>query len=225
MNLQHGDCLDLLPKLADNSVDLIVTDPPYYVGMTHNSHKATFGDLQMLKPFFTQLFREWRRVLKDDGLVYCFTDWRTYPFIQPLLNAEIETRNLLVWDKLGRMTPNYSYRHELIMFAGNNRRKIYKPAIIQSPSFNNGARGFDGERVHPTQKPTRLLQELIADGSDEGDTVLDCFMGSGSTGVACLNTGRRFVGMELDDKYFQTASKRIADHRMQAEKGLVAVKE
>ena len=218
MNLQHGDCLDLLPKLADNSVDLIVTDPPYYVGMTHNSHKATFGDLQMLKPFFTQLFREWRRVLKDDGLVYCFTDWRTYPFIQPLLNAEIETRNLLVWDKLGRMTPNYSYRHELIMFAGNNRRKIYKPAIIQSPSFNNGARGFDGERVHPTQKPTRLLQELIVDGSDEGDTVLDCFMGSGSTGVACLNTGRRFVGMESDDKYFQTASKRIADHRMQAEK-------
>ena len=69
--------------------------------------------------------------------------------------------------------------------------------------------GIDANKHHPTQKPVALLERLIKSYSREGGTVLDCFMGSGSTGVACRNTGRRFVGMELDDKYFEIARRRI----------------
>lgn len=76
INLMHGDCLELLKEIQTGSVDMILTDPPYYVGMTSNGQKATFNELSMLKPFFNSLFRELRRVLKEDGLAYVFTDWR-----------------------------------------------------------------------------------------------------------------------------------------------------
>ena len=208
IKVMQGDCLDLLAGLPGQSVDLILTDPPYHVGMTHNSQKATFSDLAMLKPFFDQVLAQCRRVLKDDGAMYCFTDWRTAPFLQPLFDRHIGAKNLLVWDKSGRPSPNYSHGHEPIFFCGSHRRRIYKSNIIKSPSFCSGAQ-YQEQKVHPTQKPAALLAGLIEDGSDTGDTVLDCFMGGGSTGVACIRTGRHFIGMELDEDYFQTASKRL----------------
>ncbi|MEE3607560.1 DNA-methyltransferase [Avibacterium paragallinarum] len=207
--LQQGNCLELIKDLADNSVDMILTDPPYYVGMTSNGQKATFTELSMLKPFFEQLMSEWRRVLKPDGVLYCFTDWRTYPFLAPILAKNIELKNLLIWDKAGRISPHYGFYHELIIFAGNNQRKICKKNILKAPSFAANAKKTNGEKLHNAQKPIELLQELICDGSDENDLVLDCFMGSGSTGVACRNTQRRFIGFELDPYYFEVSQKRL----------------
>lgn len=210
IELYHGDCLEVLKNLPDKSVDMVLTDPPYYVGMTSNSQKATFNELSMLKPFFKELFNEIKRVLKDDGLVYCFTDWRTYPFLQPLINDIIPVKNMLIWDKAGRISPNYGFYHELIIFAGNNKRRICKKNIFKAPNLNtNDSKAKNGERLHTAQKPIELLQELIMDGSDENNVILDCFMGSGSTGVACVNTGRKFIGIELDEHYFKVASDRI----------------
>ena len=218
IDLRHGDCLELIAGLPDKSIDLIVTDPPYHVGMTHNSHKAVFTDLNMLKPFFEQLFGEWRRVLKADGLVYCFTDWRTVPFLQPILDRHLGVKNLLVWDKAGRISPNYGFYHELILFAGHNTRRLTKKNIFTAPSFASNARKTNGEKLHPTQKPVELLTQFILDASDEGDTVLDCFAGSGSTGIACLNSNRRFIGMEIDEKYFRIAAHRLMQHQEVMEK-------
>lgn len=209
INLINGDCLDVLQKLESCSVDMILTDPPYYVGMTSNSQKATFTELSMLKPFFEQLTSEWRRVLKPDGVLYCFTDWRTYPFLAPILAKNIELKNLLIWDKAGRMSPHYGFYHELIIFAGNNQRKICKKNILKAPSFASNAKKTNGEKLHNAQKPIELLQELICDGSDENALVLDCFMGSGSTGIACLNSKRNFIGIELDEHFFNVAKQRI----------------
>ena len=98
--LLQGDCLDLLKTLPDGSVDLILTDPPYYVGMTHNAQKATFTDLSMLKPFFTQLFYEFKRVAKQGAFVYVFTDWRTVPFLQPLFSDMLDIKNLLQLEEI-----------------------------------------------------------------------------------------------------------------------------
>lgn len=209
MQLYNGDCLEILKTLPDNSVDMVLTDPPYGVGMTSNSQKATFNELLMVKPFFKELFLEIRRVLKDDGLVYCFTDWRTYPFLMPIINDIIPVKNMLIWDKAGRITPNYGFFHELIIFAGNHQRTIYKKNIIKTPSFASNTRKTNGEKLHNAQKPIELLQELIVDGSDENDVILDCFMGSGSTGVVCINTNRKFIGIEIDEYYFNVAQNRI----------------
>lgn len=117
--LKQGDCLELIKEIPTGSVDMVLTDPPYHVGVTCNSQKSTFNELSMLKPFFVELFGEFRRVLKEDGLAYVFTDWRTLPFIQPLLNEKLGMKNLIVWDKAGRMTANYGFYHELVLFAGN----------------------------------------------------------------------------------------------------------
>jgi DNA modification methylase len=78
-------------------------------------------------------------------------------------------------------------------------------------SFNGGAKATNGEKVHPTQKPVELIEKLILDSTQPGMTVLDPMMGSGTTGVACVKTGRNFIGFELDENYFEIASRRIAD--------------
>ena len=213
INIMQGDCLELLKEIQTGSVDMILTDPPYYVGMTSNGQKATFTELSMLKPFFNSLFQELRRVLKEDGLAYVFTDWRTLPFLQPILDQHLGVKNVLVWDKAGRMSPNYGFYHELILFAGNNKRRICKKNILKAPSFASNAKKTNGDKLHNAQKPIELLTEFILDATNENEVVLDCFMGSGSTGIACLNTNRRFIGIEIDDIYFNIAKKRVEQHK------------
>lgn len=83
--------------------------------------------------------------------------------------------------------------------------------VWRLPAFNSGAKKTNGEKVHPTQKPVEILTKMIEDSSEPGDTVLDTFMGSGTTAVACLRTGRNYIGFELDEKYHAIAMQRVAD--------------
>lgn len=132
--IDNVDCLDGLKEVPDQSVDLIVADPPYFLSMGHagdrdnarkilGSSNRTFNDLAIAKPFYTQLFQEFRRVLKPDGSFYFFTDWRGYAFYFPILNAELPVRNLIVWDKRSGPGAYYGFTHELIVF-GTARNKL-----------------------------------------------------------------------------------------------------
>ena len=120
--IYNEDCLEGMKRLADGSVDLIATDPPYCVGVSSNGVKSSFSDFNLMRPFFEQLFSEWQRVLKVGGHVYCMTDWRTYPFLYPIMTKYLTARNLIVWDygwiKCGSF---YRYTHELILFATNGK--------------------------------------------------------------------------------------------------------
>ncbi|QKS91506.1 DNA-methyltransferase [Treponema phagedenis] len=210
IELLHGDCLDFLPKIPDESIQSIITDPPYFLGMTHNSQKGCFNDLAICKPFYEKLFKEYKRILKPDGCIYFFCDWRSYAFYYPLLDSVMQVENLLVWKKHGRPSLNvYGSGHELIMFSGKIKKSYITNIIDDVASFNIGARKTNGEKIHPTQKPIELMEKFIFDSTDEGDVVLDSFMGSGTTGIACLNTNRRFIGMEIDDNYFNIAKNRL----------------
>ncbi|EFW37153.1 DNA-methyltransferase [Treponema phagedenis] len=210
IELLHGDCLDFLPKIPDESIQSIITDPPYFLGMTHNSQKGCFNDLAICKPFYEKLFKEYKRILKPDGCIYFFCDWRSYAFYYPLLDSVMQVKNLLVWKKHGRPSLNvYGSGHELIMFSGKIKKSYITNIIDDVASFNIGARKTNGEKIHPTQKPIELMEKFIFDSTDEGDVVLDSFMGSGTTGIACLNTNRRFIGMEIDDNYFNIAKNRL----------------
>ena len=212
INLLQGDCIDLLPKIPDGSINSIITDPPYFLGMTHNGQRGCFNDLAICKPFYQKLFTEYKRVLKPDGCVYFFCDWRSYAFYYPIMNGILGVKNMLVWDKKSGPGNFYNYQHELILFTTKRNALNVKGSyniITGILSFSNGAKKTNGEKIHPTQKPIELIEKFIRDSTDSGDTVLDSFAGSGTTGVACINTGRRFIGIELDDNYFAIAKQRI----------------
>ena len=223
--IENTDCLEGLAAIPDKSVDAIITDPPYFLSMGHAGSKTnatagemltsnrTFNDLAICTPFYKQLFAEYARVLKDTGSFYFFTDWRGYAYYFPLLNAALPVRNLICWDKKSGPGSFYSFAHELIVFG------TYQPKtkggvgtnVWREAAFNSGAKKTNGDKVHPTQKPVELITKMIEDSTEPGAVVLDTFMGSGTTAVACLRTGRHYIGFELDEKYHAIATQRIED--------------
>lgn len=109
---------------------------------------------------------------------------------------------------MGDLKASYAPKHEFVLYGNKGRR------------FLEGFRHCDivkakrtGNKLHPTQKPVQLLEFFIKNSSKEGDIIIDPFMGSGSTGIACLNTNRKFIGIELDNNYFEVAKRRIEEHQ------------
>lgn len=182
--------------------------------MTHNAkEKATLADLAICEPFYRELFTEFDRVLAPDGCLYWFCDWRSQGFYLSVMQEYLPVRNTLVWNKGNGPGNFYTNEHELILFVTKNNRFAVKGArniITGIPGFSAGAKKTDGEMVHPAQKPVALIEKLIRDSTREGDTVLDCFMGGGTTAVAAIRTRRNFYGFELQQKYADIANRRIA---------------
>ena len=225
--IDNTDCLEGLKEVPDNSVDAVITDPPYFLSMGHAGSKEnafntnsdqvnsnrTFGDLAIAKPFYKQLFQEFRRVLKPEGHFYFFTDWRGYAFYFPIMAEELPVRNLIVWDKKSGPGSYYTFAHELIIFGTSAPKLLHKGGtnVWRLPAFSSGAAKTDGTKVHPTQKTVEIISKMIEDSTEPGAIVLDTFMGSGTTAVACLKTGRNFIGFELNERYHAIAQQRIAD--------------
>jgi site-specific DNA-methyltransferase (adenine-specific) len=223
--IDNIDCLEGLKEIPDGSVDLIVTDPPYFLSMGHGgsttnmknsdalTSNRTFNDLSICTPFYKQLFAEYARVLKDSGSFYFFTDWRGYAYYFPLINAALPVRNMLVWDKISGPGSFYSFAHELIIF-GTYKSKTKNGVgsnVWRIKAFSSGAARTDGTKVHPTQKPVEIITKMIEDNSEPGAVVLDTFMGSGTTAVAAIRTGRNYIGFEQDERYHAISMGRIAD--------------
>lgn len=196
--------------MQDNSVDLILTDPPYGIDFQSNKRKNKFEKIENDKKFFFEWLDEARRVLKDTGAFYCFTRWDVYPEWFAAVKDRFSIKNCIVWFKrgggLGDLKKAYMYNHEFIIYCANKNHRLNGKRRNDVFEF---AKDAPSSYVHPTQKPILLLSEIIEKSSNENDVVLDMFMGSGSTGVACMNTGRKFIGIELDDKYFEIAKQRI----------------
>ena len=210
--IYNEDCLEALKRVPDNSVDCIITDPPYFLGMTHNGQKGSFKDLSICKPFYRDLFLEFNRVKKPGACVYFFTDWRGYAFYYPLFDLYLGASNMIVWNKQSGPGNHYAFIHELILFHCGKGVSIGATNIIDNiRSFASGAKLVEGEKVHPTQKPVALIRKLIEDSTKPGDLILDTFGGSGTTAVAAIESGRNFVLMEQDEIYYFTAQKRIKD--------------
>jgi site-specific DNA-methyltransferase (adenine-specific) len=212
--ITQGDCLDLIKEVKSASVDSIITDPPYFLGVTHNGQKGNYSDLAIMKPFFENLFFQFRRVLKKDGCLYLCCDFRTYPFLYPILDEYITIRNMLVWDKASGPGSFYSFAHELIIFATNGVINMKGLSIFKLRSFCSGAKKTNGEKVHPTQKPVELFEKFILDSTSEGDTALDAFSGSGTLALAAMRTKRNYICFELQSKYVKIAAKRVELEKM-----------
>lgn len=208
--LMRGNCLDRLREIPDGSIDLILTDPPY--GMSYQSghraqaHRAIENDvtLEWLPAFVASC----ARVLRDDSAAYFFCSWHNVDVFKSALAKHFKIKNLLVWEKndtsMGDLKGDFAPKVEFIFLCHKGRALIRgrrDPNIFKFSRTKN--------ELHPTEKPVDLCEYLASKFSDAGQTVLDPFMGSGTTGVACARTGRKFIGIELDQDYYSIALARI----------------
>lgn len=216
MTLMLGDCLDRMNEIKDGSVDLVLTDPPY--GMSYQSNRRTATDkfqkiandnnLDWLSVFVD----ETHRVMAKDTADFVFCSWHNVDVFKQHLERRFTMKNLLVWVKnvhgSGDLTGAYAPKHEIVFFVHKGRCLL---RAGRRPDVLDYAKVHGSKMVHPTEKPVDLCARLVADASDCGAVVLDPFMGSGTTGVACVNTGRNFIGIERDEGYFKIAQDRIND--------------
>lgn len=198
----QGDCLELLKKMPKNSVDLILTDPPYGkkadkgtngFGTAKNRRYAGGWDSQRpTKEVFDEMLRVGKNVIIFGGNYFC-------DLLPP-------SNHWIFWDKKGDIAFQNPFADGELIYT--SFKKPIKRIVFKQQGFITDSKD---KRYHPTQKPSELVTMLINEYSAEGDTILDCFMGSGTTGIACLNTGRNFIGIELDKAYFDIAEKRIKE--------------
>jgi len=202
--LGHEDAVRWLRHLSDESVDLVVTDPPYESLEKHRARgtttrlkhsKASSNDWFEIFPNarFAELFAEIYRVLHRDRHFYLFCDQETAFYAKPIGEAAgFKFWKPLIWDKrkIG-MGYHYRARYEMILFFEKGKRKLKDLGI---PDILEADRVFRG---YPTEKPVALAEILISQSTTDSEIVVDPFMGSGSTGVAATNSGRHFLGNDL----------------------------
>ena len=204
-----GDCFEHMRMLEDQSVDLILTDPPYTTPTKHAFGRKAINrlsDLALQEFYFTAIKKEWARVLKPNAPIVVFCD-DIYSAVLMGLFYEWAQKNILIWDK-GRIGMGNPFRkqHELIFYANRGAIELNKENLTHISTIQKHP---ITKHYHGAEKPVSLLTTFIEGLTEQGGIVLDCFMGSGSTGVACINTHRRFIGMELDPGYFEIAQRRL----------------
>lgn len=212
--LYNGDCLEIMDRLIDEGVkvDCILTDPPYGMNFKSNYRKEKYNsivnddNLDFIENYFSKCYT----LLKEDTHIYCFCSWHNIDKFKMEFEKYFKLKNIIVWEKnntsMGDLKGSYAPKHEFILYGhkGRRLRNGFRYAdIIKANRTNN--------KLHPTQKPVDLLEIFIKQSTDKNDVVFDGFMGSGTTGVACMNTNRKFIGIELDNNYFDIASKRIEE--------------
>lgn len=236
IDLRRGDCLKLMKDIPDGSIDMILCDLPY----SSKKRKTTWNDWDC-EIDLEELWEQYNRIIKDNGAVVLFgsdlfsaelimSNYKNYKYKwiwqkemgtgflnakrmplrnfeeilvfykqQPTYNPQMREGTAYITTK-GSKSENYCSTDKIVTTVNEGERY---PLTILSFKRDKG--------LHPTQKPVALLEYLIKTYTNEGETVLDNCIGSGSTGVACLNTNRNFIGIELDEKYYEIAKNRIED--------------
>jgi site-specific DNA-methyltransferase (adenine-specific) len=217
IDLYNGDCLEVMDKLIAEGVvvDAIITDPPYRVitGGKNGDKGKPSGILTANKQLMSNIppFKEWIKrcydILSNDSHIYIMTNMLNLKeLLDEVENAGFYTHNLLVWEK-SNATPNkwYMKNCEYVIFAKKGKAKF----INNCGSKTVHKVKSNKQTLHPTEKPIELMEMYILNSSLQDQTILDPFMGSGTTGVACKNINRHFIGIELDENYFNIAQERI----------------
>jgi site-specific DNA-methyltransferase (adenine-specific) len=249
-SLYKGDCLEIMKSIPSDSIDMVLTDPPY--GTTACKWDSIID--------LNKMWNELKRIIKIDSAICLFgsepfssnlrmsnSGMFKYDFIwhknsagnfasikfQPLKKHEIIS---IFYNKSGKYYPQFSKgkpykiaRQARLITSHNDGTMPLNSSIVKfKPGSNNSGYRYPGSilnypkvskaSLHPTQKPIPLLSYLIKTYSLENETVLDFTMGSGSTGVACLNNNRKFIGIEKDDYYFEVSKKRIVRFKLRLEK-------
>lgn len=241
--LIHGDCFKELPKIPSDSIDLIITDPPY--GVNYKSRNRKDNKLKQFKDEnidFVFLLNEFFRILKPNSHCYIFSGYRTLDKILPYI-GKFNFKNILVIKGKGTVavwnSDNFSNNYELCLFLMKGKRNLNELKNVKSKYYGRDPRQkhpfkrtvpnlidwfypseWNGKMIHPTQKNHKLIEYLIKLSSKSNEIVLDPFAGSGTLGIACLNTERNFICIELEDEYFLSMKERIEQHKKQTKLNL-----
>lgn len=225
------DCLDGMREIPDCSIDCIVTDPPYKItarGNAGNSGGMMQKSLSMKGRIFDHndievedYLPEFYRVLKDGTHCYIMCNQvNLMHFLKVIGESKFHFTKALIWDKVSPLMGRYYMsRFEYILFLRKGRDRAINncgtPDILKIPNVK--PKDGNGKNLHDSAKPVQLFQTLIKNSSDAGDVILDPFMGSGTTAVACIGTGRNYLGFEIDKKYWEVCEKRIRNTSRQGE--------
>ena len=213
VKLYRGDCLEILPTLEAGSVDAVVTDPPFAFagGISNGMASAISG--QFFSYWWKDVAKEINRVAKAEGEGFLWCDWRSAAIFADGFNQPQK----YTW-RVASMI--YHYR-EMVGMGRPFRSTVDQIAYLRGPKSKGHRIGNKTENWiskywyygkhphHEAEKDVDIVLQLIDWCSDAGDTILDPFMGSGTTGVACVQTGRNFIGIEIDETYYNIAEKRI----------------
>ena len=223
-----GDCLEVMRGLDAGSVDAVITDPPYGIGYASSRTTRMNGEPRKTRANFgADVFdADWipdaYRVLKDDAYLYCFTRWDVaHLWRDAFLAAGFKMGQRLVWDKahwkMGDLR-HYGSQVEDVLVVYKGGPAMFPGGIGRRGNLFRFSSGYlpEGQVDHPTQKPVALMTQFVNDSTRPGDLILDPFCGSGTTGVACVQTGRRFIGIEIEEGYADIARARIAKAAEQA---------
>lgn len=233
MRLLLGDVLDRIKEIEDESVDLIVTDPPYNLNKNYGNTKDNLFHNDYIE-FTRKWVKEAHRVLKKDGTIYIFMGMRYISYLYIILEEELgmEFNSWITWyytQGIGKKK-GFSPRHDDILMFNKSDKFKFNLDDVRVPqkyyrSINN-MRGANPGNVwefshihycngnrkkHPTQKPEALFERMILASSNKGDTVLDCFLGSGTSARVCQQLDRNFIGIELNEEYMKIAKERLKE--------------
>ena len=197
----NADCLDILKQLPDKCIDLVLTDPPYGIGMDtkkfcyKNGINKNFSDKEWdseipAREIFNEIFRVSKNQIIFGGNYF-----------------GLPSRCYFVWDKGEGFYGRTFADCELAFTSFDANSRIFKYDPLCHGDYKN--------KIHPTQKPVIVFEKCLLDFSNEGDIVLDCFSGSGTTAIACYNQKRKFICVEKDFDYWKASCKRLEDHQRQ----------
>lgn len=221
MKLICGDCLEEMKNIPDKSIDLIVTDPPYLIKYKTNYRKnkkhrfcneiLNDDNYDLIRNYIKECYR----ILKENSAMYMFCSCDKVDFFKRQLEeANFKIKNMIIWVKnnwtAGDLKAQFGKQYEIIFLVNKGRKCFNGKRITDVWNFN---RVVGKQQFHQNQKPIDILEQCIKKHSNEGDVVFDGFMGSGSTGVACVNTNRDFIGIELDENYFNISKERILESK------------
>ena len=212
--VKNCNCIDYINDIPDNLIDCMITDPPYginvqlnkYINLSNNRKIENDFDINTAMKLLDDVLSKSKSKLKENAHLYIFCTWKVYPEFKAVIEKYHTIKNVIVWNKtkmgMGDLKNNYGDSYELIIFAGGQREFIKRPSNIIECKFND-------ERLHNTQKPVELLEQLIENSTNVGDMIYDPFLGSGSTGVAAINKKRKIIGTEIDEQNYKITLKRL----------------
>lgn len=228
--LINDNCFSVLKQIPDNSVDLILTDPPYNIAQysTGNicfdwrsdiNNDLAEWDLEPLKPM--NLMPDFKRILSPTGNIFIFCSYNMIGEYHKVFDPEFDTFQFMVWHKTNPV-PNFrksSFLNscELIVSCWNkghtwnftNQKDMHNFIECGICMGKERIKDKEGKSLHPTQKPIEVLKKIISIASNKDDLVFDCFSGVGSTGEAAIRLNRRFLGVEIEDVYFKASENRL----------------
>lgn len=205
----HGDCLEEMPKLR--GYDLIIADPPYVISGTSTNGRFLTSDSNTIRPFFSEFFMKAEQCLNEQGRMFVFCDWRSYPLLWQATSSSSALRptNVIVWDyewiKAGK---GFRYTHEFIYYLTKEETPS-PPNRSTSDVWRIPPINFTQERRIETEKPEKLIEFILEQSIPTGGNVLDPFAGSGTVGAVCKRLGYPCTSIELNPVHYAITTERI----------------